>query len=429
MAPAVRSDEEGLDAGGDDYGSMGGYGGDDYGGGDYGGGGGYDDYGNGGADTTPAFTLLDDVDSVKKFLADEDTEPAVIGFFNEETNKADIEAFEEAATTYRYEMRFAYSTEDDVRTAYKAKGGSKVEVYKPPRFVADKYDKPKARYPGKTVDATALGKFFKKKSIPLVGQKTWKSNDRYEAAGLPVLTLFAAVDLEKNAKGFDYYANRLRKVAVDHTDKLAFNIGDKEDFSYLLDDYGLELPGKKDIGVGIKDGANHFAMAESFSVDNLRAFVAAYQAGSLTPKVKEEPDYSSDAGSEDDGYGDDDEDDGEPSEVVTLTGDNFDEVVNAPGVDAMVEFYAPWCGHCMQLKPIYKKLAAAFKGTPTVAVAAMDATAHDPPAAFEVQGYPTIIFVKGDDKANPVPYEGGRDLESMVDFIKANAATPVNDEL
>ena len=35
-------------------------------------------------------------------------------------------------------------------------------------------------------------------------------------------------------------------------------------------DYGLELPGKKDIGVGIKQGANHYAMTDTFSVDNLR---------------------------------------------------------------------------------------------------------------------------------------------------------------
>lgn len=60
------------------------------------------------------------------------------------------------------------------------------------------------------------------------------------------------VDLEKNPKGFDYYANRLRRVAVDYQGKLLFNVGDKEDFSYLLEDYDLELPDKKQVGVGIQ---------------------------------------------------------------------------------------------------------------------------------------------------------------------------------
>jgi hypothetical protein len=51
------------------------------------------------------------------------------------------------------------------------------------------------------VDSDALAKFAMKKALPLVGQKTWKSNDKYDKSGLPVLTLFAKVDLEKDPKG------------------------------------------------------------------------------------------------------------------------------------------------------------------------------------------------------------------------------------
>merc|ERR1719198_2690042 len=78
--------------------------------------------------------------------------------------------------------------------------------------------------------------------------------------------------------------------------------------------------------------------------------------GELTPKIKEEPDYSSDEAAGGGGYGDEEEDDSD-SAVVTLTNDNFDEVVS-PTTDAMLEFYAPWCGHCQQLKPVYKALPA-----------------------------------------------------------------------
>mgnify|MGYP001792639942 FL=1 len=36
---------------------------------------------------------------------------------------------------------------------------------------------------------------------------------------------------------------------------------------------------------------------------------------------------------------------------------NFDEVVNDPDRDVLIEFYAPWCGHCKNLEPKYKELA------------------------------------------------------------------------
>jgi len=61
---------------------------------------------------------------------------------------------------------------------------------------------------------------------------------------------------------------------------------------FSVQDYGLDLPGKKDIGVGIKNGNAYFAMTDSFSVDNLRSFVESWKKGELTPKIKEEPDHS-----------------------------------------------------------------------------------------------------------------------------------------
>merc|ERR1712078_867682 len=187
-------------------------------------------------------------------------------------------------------------------------GGPAVLVYAPPRFVKEGVDKKRARYPSAKLDAEALKKFIFKRSVPLVGQKTWKS-------GVPVVTLFAAIDLEKNAKGFDYFANRLRKVAADYVGKLSFNIGDKEDFSYQLEDYGIELPAKKDVGVGAKDGNKYYRMEDKFNVDNVRKFAQAVVDGALEPKIKEEPSYDDDH----DASGEADDSDYEESDVTVLT--------------------------------------------------------------------------------------------------------------
>ena len=59
---------------------------------------------------------------------------------------------------------------------------------------------------------------------------------------------------------------------------------------------------------------------------------------------------------------------------------NFDEVVNDPERDVLIEFYAPWCGHCKSLAPKYEELAEKLKDEPGVTIAKMDATANDVPS-------------------------------------------------
>ena len=103
------------------------------------------------------------------------------------------------------------------------------------------------------------------------------------------------------------------------------------------------------------------------------------------------------------------------TDVVQLTVDNFDaEVLNAEE-PVIVEFYAPWCGHCKNMAPEYKKAAKALKGK-GVKIAALDATVHAAVSnKFDVQGFPTIK-VFGADKTKPTEYEGGRKAS---DFIGA----------
>jgi len=105
------------------------------------------------------------------------------------------------------------------------------------------------------------------------------------------------------------------------------------------------------------------------------------------------------------------------SAVTVLSPANFDSVVLDAKHDVLVEFYAPWCGHCKSLAPTWEKLAVAFKNENDVAVANLDADAHkDLASKYGVTGYPTIIFFPKDNK-NGDRYSGGRDLPELVKFL------------
>ena len=106
------------------------------------------------------------------------------------------------------------------------------------------------------------------------------------------------------------------------------------------------------------------------------------------------------------------------SSVLDLIPDNFDDIVLKSGKPALVEFFAPWCGHCKKLAPIYEELAINFEfAKDKVSIAKVDADAEkDLGRKFGVQGFPTLKWFDGKSDT-PTDYQGGRDLESLSSFI------------
>lgn len=81
----------------------------------------------------------------------------------------------------------------------------------------------------------------------------------------------------------------------------------------------------------------------------------------------------------------------EPVKIVV--GKNFKDLVLNNDKDVLIEFYAPWCGHCKQLAPIYEGLAKKLLVNPNIIIAKCDATANEI-EGVNIESFPTIKFWK-----------------------------------
>lgn len=92
----------------------------------------------------------------------------------------------------------------------------------------------------------------------------------------------------------------------------------------------------------------------------------------------------------------------------------------------LVEFFAPWCGHCQRLAPEWAKAAQELDGK--VKLGAVDATVHTVIASrYQVQGYPTIkVFAAGlKDSRSVEDYQGGRTASDIVQYALDKAADSI----
>ncbi|OWZ68870.1 protein disulfide-isomerase domain [Cryptococcus neoformans] len=113
------------------------------------------------------------------------------------------------------------------------------------------------------------------------------------------------------------------------------------------------------------------------------------------------------------------------SKVVDLDNNNFDQIVGQ-NKGALVEFFAPWCGHCKNLAPTYELLADAFPSDKVIiAKTDADGVGRELGSRFGVSGFPTLKWFPA-GSLEPIPYSGARDLETLAAFVTKQSGVKSN---
>lgn len=338
--------------------------------------------------TGPAAMTVDKVETVK--LMTEKDDVFVVGFFKDQESEA-AKAFTEVAGDMD-DVQFGITSENDVFSEYEISGDA-VVLFK-------NFDDGRADLTDNLDSATSLKQFIVANRLPLVTEFTQESASKIFGGDVKNhILLFVS----KKSDSFQSHFDVFKVVAQKFKGKVLFIYlnTDEEDNGRVLEFFGLkvsECPTIRYIHLG-DDMVKFKPDSGDITTDAVTSFVESILDGKRQPHLNSE----------------EVPEDWDSKPVKVLVGTNFDSVARDKTKNVLVEFYAPWCGHCKQLAPIWEQLGEKYKDSADTIIAKMDATANEL-SDVKIRGFPTIkFFPKGSSEI--IDYSGERTLDGFVKFL------------
>lgn len=271
------------------------------------------------------------------------------------------------------------------------------------------FEENRVKYDGEKFDEDLFKSWVFVQSMPTIVEFSHETASKIFGGQIKYhLLLF----LSKKNGEFEKFVEELRPVAKNYRDKIMTVAidADEDEHQRILEFFGMkkeEVPAARLIALE-QDMAKYKPTSDELSANTVEEFVQSFFAGTLKQHLLSESlpaDWAA-----------------KPVKVLVAT--NFDEVVFDTTKKVLVEFYAPWCGHCKQLVPIYDKLGEHFEKDDDVVIAKIDATANELEHT-KITSFPTIKLYTKDNQARD--YNGERTLAALTKFVESDGegAEPV----
>lgn len=326
-------------------------------------------------------------------------------------NTIGVALFDKLEGTEVEEFATAARQEDDV-IFYQTKSREVAEIFhikqgtKAPALVLIKSATEKVvHYDGK-FERAFLSDFILANKLPLISTFSRDTATAiFESSIKKQLLLFAsAEDVGKVLPAYEEAAKSFKgKIIFVYVDS-----GDEEVGKPVVEFFGVTVDKPTIVAFMVsEEHPTKFLFEDEATVEKIKDFATGFLGGKLKEFYKSEPVPDTNDG-----------------DVKVVVGKNFDEIVLDESKDVLLEIYAPWCGHCQSLEPIYDKLAKVLRNIDSLVIAKMDGTTNEHPRG-KSDGYPTLLFFPAGNKSfDPITVETDRSVKGLYQFLKKNAAIP-----
>jgi len=346
--------------------------------------------------TGPAVSNLTTTEDAETLLDSGST--AAVGLFDS-LEGTENEEFE-AASRQEDDVLFYQTTSDSVAAVL----GINTKAKRPALVLLKKEPEKISHFDGK-FEKAPISEFIFANKLPLVTTFTRESaNMIFDSSIKKQILLFtSAKDYEKVIPSFQEAAKLFKgKILFVYVESDNADVGKP-----IMEYFGLSGEEPKVIGCMLSEEPIKYLFEAEIIADNIKVFGEDFLADKLKPFFKSDPLPEKNDG-----------------DVKIVVGKNFDEIVLDESKDVLLEIYAPWCGHCQALEPVYNKLAKQLRGVDSLVLAKMDGTSNEH-ARAKSDGFPTILFYPAGNKSfDPITFDDDRTVKGFYKFLKTNAAIP-----